>query len=119
MSEVTLFHNGGCSKSRAALDLLEKSKVPFRIVEYVKNPPQVPVLEKILLQLKMEPWEIVRKNEDEYFELQLEGLPKVRSEWIQILVEHPILIERPIVTDGFTSVLGRPPEKVLEWLKQR
>jgi len=120
MKSVKIYHNSSCSKSRAALEILEKSNTPFTIIEYLKTPPTELVLDSLLSQLKMEPEQIVRKGEDEYEALEQSGaLPKTRKKWIQLLVSTPILIERPIVSDGLSAVIGRPAEKISEWLKAR
>ena len=116
-TQVTLYHNSRCSKSRAVLEILEKSQVAFKIVEYLVTPPSEAILEALLKQLKMEPDQIIRKTEDEYEDLKAkDSLPTSRLEWIQLMVQYPILIERPIVSNGLTAVVGRPPEKVSEWL---
>ena len=115
---ITLYHNSRCSKSRAVLEILEKSSQPFQVVEYLKTPPTEKMLDQLLTQLALEPIEIVRKAEDEYEALKLESHPpKNRANWISVLVNNPILIERPIVSNGESTVVGRPPEKVSEWLK--
>lgn len=113
MKKFVLYHNSRCSKSREVLSILEKSKVPFEVVAYLETPPDEITLDILLKQLGKEPSEIVRKGEDEYEELKLaSNPPKSRKEWIKILIQHPILIERPIVTDGKRAVIGRPPENV-------
>ncbi len=117
---ITLYHNSRCSKSRAALEILEQSKTPFEVVEYLKTPPTEAMLDQLLTQLQFNPEQIVRTGEDEYETLNLESKPpKTRKDWIKTLVAHPILIERPIVTNGKTAVVGRPPEKITEWLKTK
>ena len=120
MKNLILYYNSYCSKSRAALALLEKSKVSFTVVEYLLTPPSETLLDSLLGQLKMEPEQIVRKGEDEFEALEKKKkLPTTRKEWIQLLASTPILIERPIVSDGTSAVLGRPPEKITEWLNAR
>lgn len=114
---ITLYHNARCSKSRATLDLIEKSGAECEIVDYLKTPPTPEVLDRLLTLLEMEPAQIVRDGEDKYTELGLDRSPPThRSEWLRILSENPILIQRPIVTNGERAMIGRPPEKVLELL---
>jgi arsenate reductase len=99
------------------MGILENSNIPFETVEYLKAPPTEAVLDSLLNQLKMQPEQLVRKREDAFLELESSGkLPQNRSEWIRLMIQYPILIERPIVSDGTTAVIGRPPENVLEWL---
>jgi arsenate reductase len=108
---LTVYHNAKCSKSRATLDLVRKAGVEHRVVEYLKTPPTVEELDRLLTQLGLEPEQVVRKGEDEY-EAVAKDPPRTRAAWLALLVKHPILIERPIVTDGARAVLGRPPENV-------
>ena len=113
---VTLYHNPRCSKSRQTLALLQDRGVEPRIVEYLKDPPDAATLDAILKRLKMEPRDLMRRKEAPYKELNLQDAGLSRSALIAAMVEHPILIERPIVTKGSKAALGRPPESVLEIL---
>lgn len=111
--KYTIYHNPRCSKSREALDRLKKAGIEPRIVEYLKTPIAADELNRLLKQLKMEPKDLARKSEDRYVDLELEtSPPKTRKEWVKLLADNPVLIERPIVTDGERTVLGRPPENV-------
>lgn len=113
---ITIYHNPRCSKSRATLNLLRDNGVEPNIVEYMDNPPTAEEFEEILLQLGATPREVIRKNEKIYKQLELgdEALPD--SALILAMVEHPELIERPIVVNGEKAVIGRPPENALEIL---
>ncbi|HIC80500.1 MAG TPA: arsenate reductase (glutaredoxin) [Kiloniellaceae bacterium] len=113
---VTLYHNPRCSKSRQTLALLQERGVEPRIVEYLKTPPDAATLDAILKRLKMEPRDLMRRKEPPYKELNLQDEGLSRSALIAAMVEHPVLIERPIVTKGSKAALGRPPESVLEIL---
>lgn len=117
LRKITLYHNSECSKSNEVLKLLESANIDFALVEYVDEPPTVETLDSLLKQLKMEPRDLVRRSEDEYTMLKL-GVnpPKSREAWLILLNRYPILIERPIVSDGRTAVIGRPPQKVMDWL---
>jgi arsenate reductase len=116
---IKLYHNSECSKSRAVFEILEKSKLPFEVIEYLNTPLTEAVLDQLLTLLGMEPDQILRKGEDEYETLGLaKNPPRTRQEWLKILIQNPILIERPIVTDGKTAVVGRPPETVNAWLSK-
>ena len=75
--------------------------------------PTAAELDRVLTALGQEPWEIARMGEDVAKELDLANLPHDRTQWISVMVEHPILIERPIlVTDDGRAALGRPPENM-------
>jgi arsenate reductase len=112
---VQIYHNPRCSKSRQTLALLEANGIAAQIVKYLDNPPDVATLENILTMLGMEPRQLMRKGEAEYKQLGLNNPALSRAQLIQQMVEHPRLIERPIVIrDGKQAALGRPPEQVLE-----
>lgn len=114
--DITLYHNPRCSKSRRALELLQEAGVSVRVVEYLKTPPTRAELDGLLDKLGLEPTDLMRKGEDAYAELALEGKAISRSEAIAMMVAHPILIERPIAVAGAKAVVGRPPERVRELL---
>ena len=116
MSPVTLYHNPRCSKSRQALELLHDRGIEPVIIEYLKTPPDVQTLERILDQLGMEPRELMRDNEAEYRENNLNDPALTREQLIQAMVDHPKLIQRPILLNKGKAALGRPPEHVLEIL---
>lgn len=103
-------------KSKQAVSLLREHGVEPEIVEYLKNPPTVGELEKILEMLGMEPRDLIRKREKEYKELGLADQDISRKELISAMVAHPRLIERPVAISGGRAVLGRPTERVLELL---
>ncbi len=118
MKRITLYHNSECSKSNEVLKILEDAKADFEVIEYLDEPPSTATLDSLLRQLKLEPQDLVRRGEDEYKMLKL-GLqpPRSREAWLKIFSQYPVLIERPIVSDGRTAVIGRPPQKVADWLK--
>ncbi len=116
MNPVTLYHNPRCSKSRQALELLLSRNVAPKVVEYLETPPSVTELERILLLLAMDPRALMRKKESVYKELGLDDKSLDRRNLIQTMVEHPILMERPIAVTSVRAALGRPPENVLDVL---
>lgn len=116
MADVTIYHNPRCSKSRQALQLLEEAGVRHDVVKYLDAPLDAPSLDALLTKLGLEPRDVMRTGEDVYKELGLKDRPLSREEGIQVLVEHPILLERPIVVKGDRAVVARPPERVKELL---
>ncbi len=112
---ITIFHNPRCSKSRAALALLQEKGATLDIVEYLKTPPSRAELAAIMKKLGMKPEAVVRKGETEFKE-QYAGRTLTDGEWLDALAAHPVLIERPIAVRGERAVLGRPPENVLSLL---
>ena len=113
---VTIYHNPKCSKSRQTLELLSAKGITPTIIEYIKNPPTVEKLKEILSQLGIAPRDLMRKKEDIYKELELGILSLSDKDLIDLMIEHPILIERPIVIANGKAVLGRPPEQVFDIL---
>ena len=112
---ITIYHNNRCGKSRDALAILTEKNVEFKVVDYLKNPPTTKELESILRKLNMAPIDLIRKGEAIYKE-NYKDKTFTNAEWIQIIVNNPILIERPIIINSDKAVIGRPPEKVLEIL---
>lgn len=113
MKQVTIYHNPKCSKSRETLALLQERGVEPRVVEYLQTPPSAHELDAILKLLKCEPRELMRKQEAEYRALNLDDPTLTRAQLIEAMVNHPRLIERPIVLASGKAALGRPPANVL------
>ncbi|MFT4517868.1 MAG: arsenate reductase [Halioglobus sp.] len=112
MSDVTIYHNPRCSKSRTTLALLEESGVQPSIVLYLESPLGKGEIKGLLQKLDMVASQLVRKGEDDY---KASGLSAASSEEdvLAAMAQCPKLIERPIVVKGDRAVLGRPPENVL------
>ena len=113
---ITIYHNPKCSKSRQTLELLQQKGITPTIIEYLKTPPTADTLKTILGQLGMTPRDLMRKKEDIYAELKLDDSSLSDDALIGFMIEHPILIERPIVLANGKAALGRPPEQVLDIL---
>jgi arsenate reductase len=113
---IKIYHNNRCSKSREACSLLQEKGVAFETIEYLKTPPTQAQLKDLLKMLGMNAEDIVRKGEPLYKET-FAGKKLTEAQWIKVLADNPILIERPIVVKGNKAVIGRPPENVLELLK--
>jgi arsenate reductase len=113
---VEIWHNPRCSKSRATLARLEEAGVEPVVRLYLHEPPTVDELDAALRALGRQPWELVRAGEGVARELGLRDWPRDdehRRRWLDAMVAHPVLIERPVVlaADG-RAVVGRPPESV-------
>ncbi|KAA3436915.1 arsenate reductase (glutaredoxin) [Rufibacter hautae] len=109
---ITIYHNNRCSKSRQALELLQNTGQEVKVVPYLSETPTVEELRAILAKLQAGPEDIIRKGEKLYKEVYA-GQHLTQDEWLQVLAENPVLIERPIVVNGDRAVVGRPPENVL------
>ena len=117
MSELTIYHNPRCSKSRQTLQLLEQHNKKPSIVEYLKTPPSINELQNIIQMLGFDSArQLMRKGEDVYKTEQLNSLSLSEQQLLETMVKHPNLIERPIVVYQGKAVLGRPPENVLALL---
>ncbi len=113
---VTLYHNPRCSKSRQTLQILRDRGIEPEILEYLKTPPDALTLSAILDRLGMGPRDLMRVKEKEYRVLGLDDPSLSREALIAAMVDHPILIERPIVLKDSRAALGRPPEGVVDIL---
>jgi arsenate reductase len=113
---ITIWHNPRCSKSRAALQLLEGRGVTPEVCFYLESPPDAATIDRVLKMLGIAPRDLMRPSEEPYKALKLGDASKSREELIAAMAAHPILIERPVVIAGDRAVIGRPPDKVLELL---
>ena len=113
MPGTVIYHNPRCSKSRQTLELLNERGVEAQVVEYLQTPPDAATLQGILDMLGIEPRQLMRSNEPEYRDLNLDDASLSREQLIAAMVSHPRLIQRPIVVRGDKATLGRPPEQVL------
>lgn len=112
---LKIFHNPRCSKSRECLGTIQEAGLKAEIVEYLKEPPTFSELKDLLKKLKMRPKDIVRTKEETFAKLtiDLENDEAV----LKALVEHPILMERPIVVKDERAAIGRPLENVIRLLE--
>lgn len=109
---MKIYHNPRCGKSRQTLALIRENDIEPDIIEYLKTPPNASELEKMISQLGIAPHDLIRKGEAVYKE-KYKGKNLSDKEWIKAMVDHPILIERPIVIKGSRAIVGRPPENVI------
>lgn len=112
-----IYHNPRCSKSRATMGILEGAGVAPQVVEYLKTPPSAAELDAIFTKLGCEPQAVMRFGENAAKALGIsKNDERSRQAWIQLIVDNPILLERPIVVHGDAARVGRPPEAVRELL---
>lgn len=112
---VQILHNPRCAKSRAGLKFLQDRGIEPEIIKYLDNPPSAEEFKEILRKMGAKPVDVLRKNEAIYKE-KFKGKEFTDDEWVEIMVNNPKLIERPIVINGDKAVLGRPAEKIEEVL---
>ncbi|CAH0269303.1 arsenate reductase (glutaredoxin) [Pseudomonas brassicacearum] len=116
MTDLTLYHNPRCSKSRGALELLEARGLTPNVVRYLETPLDAAQLERLLGKLDISARQLLRTGEDEYKALNLADESLSQAQLIAAIAAHPKLMERPILEVGEKAVVGRPPEKILEIL---
>ena len=109
---VTILHNPRCTKSRQALALLNARGIEPEVVEYLKNPPGIEELHALLGKLGLSARQLLRTQETIYIELKLDNPSYSDDEIIRCMLQHPILIQRPIVSYRGKAVIGRPPEAI-------
>ena len=117
---ITIYHNPRCSKSRKPLEILQESGIEPNIVEYLQQPPDAARTEHLAALLGLTVADLLRKSEADFAEAG--DLPSLADNaalavWIE---DHPKVLQRPIVVDDDrdVAVIGRPPENVLELLKE-
>ncbi|MFC0108960.1 arsenate reductase family protein [Kibdelosporangium aridum] len=110
---MEIWVNPACSKCRSAVKMLDEAGSEYTIRRYLEDPPTAEELGAVLDRLGLEPWDIARAQEKIAKELGMAKWPKERDRWIEAMVTHPILIQRPIITaDDGTTVVGRSEEEV-------
>lgn len=114
-TEYTMYHKPNCSTSLATLKMLKEHGVKPQLRLYLEEPPTPAELNELLKKMGKRVQSIIRTKEPLYKD-NYEGRKLSKKEWLKILSENPILIERPILIKGDKAILGRPPEKVLELL---
>lgn len=114
MSQIRIYHNPRCSKSRQTLALLNEKGIEPEIVLYLDTVPNKEELAEVLQKLGISARDLLRKGEAIYKELQLSNDNLSEEQLIDAMINHPKLIERPIVVNGDKAILGRPPENVLD-----
>lgn len=116
MSEITIFHNPRCSKSRATLALLEENGYQPTVIKYLEQAPSIETITQLLKSLGMTPRELIRKGETEYKDNDFANQSLTDETLIAMMHQFPKVIERPIVLANGQARIGRPPESVLEIL---
>jgi arsenate reductase len=115
--KATIYHNSRCSKCRSSLALLNENGIEPEIINYLDNPPTQAELQHLLQLLDKSPQDIIRFNEGIAKELGLSAKDeRTTDDWLKLMVNNPVLIERPIVVIDDKAVLGRPPENILSIL---
>jgi arsenate reductase len=113
---VVIWHNPKCNTSRNVLEMIRAQGIEPEIVEYVKNPPSAAEIKTALRAMGLRPRELLRRNGTPYEELGLDDPKHGDAELIDLMTQHPLLIQRPVVRTAKGTRLCRPAERVKEIL---
>lgn len=118
MSDITIYHNPACGTSCNVLGLIRNSGAEPRIVEYLKTPPDRATLGALIAAMGIPARELLRRKGTPYDELNLDAEHWSDEQLIDFMVQHPLLIQRPIVVTPLGTRLCRPSEAVLDILPE-
>lgn len=113
-SDIVIYHNPECGTSRNALAMIRNAGVEPHVVEYLKTPPSRAMLESLIGRAGITPRELLREKGTPYAELGLADEALSDMELIDAMMEHPVLINRPLVVSPLGVKLCRPSEAVLD-----
>jgi arsenate reductase len=114
MTDLKIYHNPRCSKSRQTLALIEEKGLTPTIIRYLESPPDAAEISDLLMKLGISARALLRKGEQDYKDQNLKNTQLSEAELIDAMATYPKLIERPIVVKNNKAILGRPPENVLD-----
>lgn len=114
--DVVIYHNPKCATSRKVLGMIRDAGVEPRVIEYLKTPPSRPDLVALLKRMGISPRALLRRRGTPYDALGLDDPGKSDDALIDAITEHPVLMERPVVSSKKGAVLCRPVERVREVL---
>lgn len=114
---MKIYHNNRCRKSRTGLEMIKSAGYTPEVIEYIKNPLTLADYERILSKLNVRVEILVRTQED-YFKKQLKGKKFSEREWIQILIENPKLLRRPIIETNLRAVIGDDAVNLEDFVKK-
>jgi arsenate reductase len=113
-NKAVIYHNPGCSKSRETLQILQDSNIEPEIIDYLETPPSAQELKRIIEMLGVPARDLLRRTEQVYMDANLDNGSLSDDDIINAIVEHPALLQRPIVICADKAIIGRPPTLVLE-----
>ena len=114
---IKIYHNPRWSKSRESVKILEKERVSFKIINYLKDGLNEYTINEILDLLKINPISMIRTNEAEFKKLNLSKEQLVNKQYlINIIRKFPKIMQRPIIINGKKAVIGRPPDNIYKIL---
>lgn len=118
MSSITIYHNPACGTSRNVLAMIRNSGEEPIIIEYLKHPPDRLTLVRLIEAMEIPVRNLLRQKGTPYAELGLDDSQWTDEQLIDLMLQHPLLINRPIVVTPLGTLLCRPSETVLSILPQ-
>jgi arsenate reductase len=118
MEETVIYEKPTCSACRAAIHMLDERGVPYRTVRYYDAPLTKKKLSELIKKMGIAPRELLSAKEPAYRELGIQAEELSDAEIVELMIEHPDLMQRPILERGGRAIVGRPPERILEFLKE-
>jgi arsenate reductase len=112
---LKIYHNPRCARSRDGLKYLSDQGLPHNVIHYLDNPLEEADLKRLLMKLNLKPHQVVR-TQDELFRKELKGKHFTDEEWIEIILQHPKLLQRPIVEGQYKAVIAQPASRIGEIL---
>ena len=112
--ENLIMHNPRWGKSRKSVEILNNENISYKIIEYLKNPLSKDFLKSLFSALGKKPSELLRANESEYKDNDVSSCLDDHEKIIELMIEFPKIIERPIILINNKAVVGRPPENIYE-----
>ena len=112
MAHITIYQKPTCSTCRKVLKLVEESGQPFTAINYYEKPLTKTRLKELLKKGGLKAKEVMRAKEDIYKSLGLAKTDKTEDELIGLMIEHPDLLQRPLVEKGEKVIMARPPETI-------
>ena len=116
MTAITIYHNPACGTSRNTLAMIRNSGVEPEVIEYLKTPPGKPTLQKLLAAMGIGVRDLLRQKGTPYEELGLSDPQWTDEQLLDFMVQHPVLMNRPVVVTPLGTRLCRPSERVLDIL---
>jgi arsenate reductase len=116
MAEITIYQKPTCSTCRQAVQLIKESGKSFTAINYYEKPFTRAQLQTLLKKAGLSPKDILRTKEEIYKQLGLAKADLSDDEWLEMMVAHPDLIQRPLVEKGEKVILARPAESLKEFL---
>ena len=110
-SMLKIYHNPRCAKSREGLNYLIEHGLAYEVVQYLDHPLSVEDLKRILMKLNLKAFQVIRTQE-EIYRKELKGKKFTDGEWISIILQHPRLLQRPVVEGKYKAVIARPAERI-------